>query len=242
MKKLPLLSALLIFAFSFGQTFDWNDFNYYTTNSGSQAVTSTQQGLIVNVYHTHPDADLIVDDGLIYTEFQNSSNEVVLEFINGVANIDLISLVSKSSAGSSVRIEYFRENNSYIGASIIGNFTNYSINPYSAFGQGILDIEKITFDFEDNNWMIGAVNFNNSVLSFNDVDNIEFFIYPNPALEVITIEGLVVKDVIIYYIDGKEVLKISNQNSIDVSSLSKGVYFIKVSDGVNSSTKKFIKN
>ena len=67
-------------------------------------------------------------------------------------------------------------------------------------------------------------------------------IYPNPVKNTLTINGLVVKDIIIYSVLGKVVLKMSNQNSIDVSSLSKGVYFIKVSDGINSSTKQFIKN
>ena len=65
--------------------------------------------------------------------------------------------------------------------------------------------------------------------------------YPNPVKNMLTIDGLVVKDVVIYSVLGKAVLNISNQNTIDVSSLSKGVYFIKVSDGINASTNKFIK-
>ena len=67
-------------------------------------------------------------------------------------------------------------------------------------------------------------------------------IYPNPVRNILTIDGVIVKDVVIYSIYGKEVLNISNQNNVDVSTLSKGIYFIKVSDGINSSTKKFIKN
>jgi len=78
-------------------------------------------------------------------------------------------------------------------------------------------------------------------LSTTDFSN-STTIYPNPVKNILTIDGLVVKDVVIYSIDGKEVLNISNQNIVDVSSLSKGVYFIKISDGINSSTKKFIKN
>mgnify|MGYP001027054689 FL=1 len=67
-------------------------------------------------------------------------------------------------------------------------------------------------------------------------------IYPNPVRNILTIDGVIVKDVVIYSIYGKEVLNISNQNNVDVSTLSKGIYFIKVSDGINSSTKQFIKN
>jgi uncharacterized protein (TIGR02145 family) len=77
-------------------------------------------------------------------------------------------------------------------------------------------------------------------LSTTDFSN-SITIYPNPVKNLLTIDGLVVKDVVIYSVLGKAVLKISNQNTIDVSSLSKGVYFIKVSDGINASIKKFIK-
>jgi hypothetical protein len=77
-------------------------------------------------------------------------------------------------------------------------------------------------------------------LSTTDFSN-SITIYPNPVKNMLTIDGLVVQDVVIYSVLGKVVLKMNNQNTIDVSSLSKGVYFIKVSDGINASTKKFIK-
>ncbi len=79
-------------------------------------------------------------------------------------------------------------------------------------------------------------------LGIDDLNQLDISIYPNPTSDKLYIDGLVVQDVIIYSVLGKEVVKISNQNSIDVSSLSKGVYFIKVSDGINASIKKFIKD
>ena len=95
-----------------------------------------------------------------------------------------------------------------------------------------------------NTWTETCQN-ENSFLQFpnpNHKNKLDILIYPNPVNNMLTIEGRVVKDIIIYSVLGKVVLKMSNQNSIDVSSLSKGVYFIKGSDGINSSTKKFIKN
>ena len=79
-------------------------------------------------------------------------------------------------------------------------------------------------------------------LGIDDLNQLDISIYPNPVKNMLTIDGLVVKDVVIYSLLGKAILKTSNQNTIDVSSLSKGVYFIKVSDGINASTKKFIKD
>lgn len=77
-------------------------------------------------------------------------------------------------------------------------------------------------------------------LSTTDFSN-SIIMYPSPVKNILNIDGLVVKDVVIYSVLGKAVLKINKQNTIDVGSLSKGIYFIKVSDGINASTKKFIK-
>ena len=73
-------------------------------------------------------------------------------------------------------------------------------------------------------------------------------IYPNPANDHITIdfgnldnvEGWNIK---IINILGQEVLsQPMNTDKINVSELSKGVYIIRISDGVNQADKKFIKN
>jgi hypothetical protein len=81
-----------------------------------------------------------------------------------------------------------------------------------------------------------------SVLSTNPIIyESNFNIYPNPTKEYLNIDFSSLESVSIFNILGKELIKESN-NRINVSSLSKGVYFIKVSDGVNSTTKKFIKN
>lgn len=78
--------------------------------------------------------------------------------------------------------------------------------------------------------------------SINDNSTNRFKIFPNPTLEFLNINSLSLDSATIYNILGEEVLKVNNENRIDVSSLSKGVYFIKVSNGINSATKKFIKN
>ena len=74
----------------------------------------------------------------------------------------------------------------------------------------------------------------------NTIFNFKFF--PNPTKNYLYINNLNISNISIYGILGKELIKVSSKNRIDVSSLSKGVYFIKVSDGINTSTKKFIKN
>ena len=79
------------------------------------------------------------------------------------------------------------------------------------------------------------------LLGFSKQELSNFSIYPNPTTDYINIDCSSLESVFVYNILGKELIK-DTTNRINVSSLSKGVYFIKVSDGVNSSTKKFIKN
>ena len=77
----------------------------------------------------------------------------------------------------------------------------------------------------------------------DDQNQLDISIYPNPVSDIVYIDGSSSQlKIVVFDILGKQVLNKSNTNTINVSLLSKGVYFIKVSDGINSSTKKFIKN
>jgi len=72
---------------------------------------------------------------------------------------------------------------------------------------------------------------------------LDVFIYPNPTDNYLFVEGN--KNPIsisIYNLLGAEVITKSATNKINVSELSKGVYIIRISDGVNQADKKFIKN
>ncbi|MEC8133995.1 MAG: T9SS type A sorting domain-containing protein, partial [Bacteroidota bacterium] len=66
-------------------------------------------------------------------------------------------------------------------------------------------------------------------------------IYPNPTSDKITVFGLKVIKMKIYNNLGQLILEANNTNVLNVSSLLAGVYFIKITDGINFSTRKFIK-
>ncbi len=90
-------------------------------------------------------------------------------------------------------------------------------------------------------WTINDAGYNCETAGIDDLGITSFSIYPNPTKEYLNIDCSSLQSVSVYNILGKELLK-GNNNRIDVSSFSKGVYFIKVSDGINASTKKFIKD
>jgi len=106
--------------------------------------------------------------------------------------------------------------------------TGYSI-AYS--NCSYLDNYLWTFSFDS------ALSIENS---YEDV--LEFDLRKNPVADNLIIEGLISLDLCVFNSLGQMLIEAKNTDTLDVSSLTKGVYYIKASDGTKSSTKKFIKN
>jgi len=92
--------------------------------------------------------------------------------------------------------------------------------------------------------IFAGMNFRNVQLSNPDYKLDNFKIYPNPVSELLFIssENTVIESISIYSLTGKKVIDVVNEtNSISVSTLSKGMYFIEISSASGKSVKKFIK-
>lgn len=91
----------------------------------------------------------------------------------------------------------------------------------------------------------GQLNPNAASLSIDSFFASKVSLYPNPANGFVTISSeLEINKVEIYNLLGKRVINTSKlvNNNLDVSSLSKGVYLIKLTSGDAIATRKFIKN
>ena len=80
--------------------------------------------------------------------------------------------------------------------------------------------------------------------SVNDVLASKFNTFPNPANDVVQIvSSLEINKVEMYNVLGKKVTTYFNQhnNNVDISSLSKGIYVLKITSGQSTITKKIIK-
>jgi type IX secretion system substrate protein len=93
-----------------------------------------------------------------------------------------------------------------------------------------------------------AVTVNSCTVGIDEAEDQKMKIYPNPANNVIYIENLFnavnIKNKQINIVDvlGKRVISsVANSvvHQIDISTLSKGLYFIQINDGIT--TYKFIK-
>lgn len=94
---------------------------------------------------------------------------------------------------------------------------------------------------------IGSLNPSVNTLSLtNNVLNVDVNLYPNPVENILNLEmnNLELLSVAFYAFDGKEVLKIeeTKNSSIDISSLSKGIYTLKINTQEGVLNKKIIIN
>ncbi|MES2558605.1 MAG: T9SS type A sorting domain-containing protein [Bacteroidota bacterium] len=78
----------------------------------------------------------------------------------------------------------------------------------------------------------------------NKPEPLTFLMYPNPAKQLVTIEGAELKNaaVVVYDITGKQLKSISMQQSetISVSDLQAGLYFVRVTSEKGTATKRLI--
>ena len=76
-------------------------------------------------------------------------------------------------------------------------------------------------------------------------DNIlaNIYLYPNPTSDLVFIGGVNSElNAVVYDLLGKQVMRKYITKKIDISILEKGVYFVKLSNGINNSVHKIIKN
>ncbi len=84
-------------------------------------------------------------------------------------------------------------------------------------------------------------NINNSTGVNETTPNHEFNIYPNPALNSLTINGAF-KTISLFNTQGQQVIETQSKAEFDLSNLPTGVYFVKITDhNQNVITKKVVK-
>ena len=66
-------------------------------------------------------------------------------------------------------------------------------------------------------------------------------IYPNPSSKYINVNIDSVLEAVVFDLLGKELIRENVTDKLDISTLEKGTYILNLSDGVNTSTHKIIK-
>lgn len=99
--------------------------------------------------------------------------------------------------------------------------------------------------FQDHITYFDEISFGNQTAGINNYAKNSVKLYPNPAKSVVNFSSLsnAVLEVSIYNILGKEVLRSKSvQSQLDISSLNPGMYFLNITQGINTITKKLLVN
>ena len=73
-----------------------------------------------------------------------------------------------------------------------------------------------------------------------DLDN-SFFVYPNPATDIVKVNTNENAILSLFDISGKEVISETKQNSLNLSGLAQGMYFLNMKSKNKLTVKKIIK-
>jgi Leucine-rich repeat (LRR) protein len=167
-------------------------------------------------------------------------------------NVNDNKLTALDLSGNGVLIAIFVENNSLTTLNLKnGNNNNITSGNISLAGNQLTCIIVDNQTFSDTNWSTkkdAIASFSTtdcSTLGIGDVESNTIAVYPNPTRGQLYINNVVLEKATVYDVLGHVVKTASfktgsNNNSVDLSSLAKGIYFIQLQSEGTATTKKII--
>lgn len=180
--------------------------------------------------------DITFPNGLgdLYFEYKKGSGESIREkkieilIVNSDDNIELLGETPGFGASSGLDPQVFSYNKLNINKTGVVKVRIKNVGSDGSLREFVVDNLK---------WN----NFATASQNQNKINNLS--IYPNPASSLINIksDSNAVKEVFIYDVVGKLVLKTNTDLSVNIAPLHDGVYIIKVIQDNKTSSRKFIK-
>ena len=206
--------------------------------NGAGTLTVNTANVLENYFQMQNDFNLELnasqnDIGSIRFKNEGSGQTFNLKMGSGV--VAKFQSYTEKWAGNTVNIENFVDGNVFFGTNNTG-FAQTDIDRITIEGSAPTVGDPLVLDTNGSLWYT-------STLSVKDHTAFEFAVYPNPVKDVLTIntqeplQKIEVADLL-----GRTVFKQNNvSKSVDVSSLNKGVYILKLTSEKGISTKKIIK-
>ena len=252
MKKLYSLCAIMAFsAASFAQAQ-----LPFTFNGGSGVITSTtglsQSGLGSDYTSANVTSNL---------KFDSTGDYIILNYTGTAVQLlfDIKHNKSNTNVWSSTQnvFKVYSSTDGSTYSNVVFDSANYNSVLDSGETRTIEILNQIPqstthlkFIYENKTASIGGnVGFGN--LRLNDAANVlsvkqdniaGLSIYPNPANTVVNISSDLngIKNVEIYDVLGKQVIKTSTEMAVNVSALNAGVYMVKITQDGKSATRKLV--
>ena len=208
----------------------------------------------------------VLEDGFTITALGTGSNDVVYlnpGFVGNISHlvgatsfVDYTIITFEGTEVYAVGQDIFFNNSlesDYriydIDGNLIDSFTLTSDNVVTENFFGFisdLPIGRVEIEgAEDDGELIGNLSFGNcEVLSVNDNLQSLVSVYPNPTSDILNIEvppSVEITNANLYSMLGKNIEVSLTQNTLDISNLSRGVYFLTLETNQGSLTQKVVK-
>ncbi len=166
-------------------------------------------------------------------EDSSSLGEGACNTFNGVYDISAFEMIPVS----------FNNTNDDCGIQIHNSFENDYFGFISEGFQYTIAQESDGLTLYMDTPLMSGLTFKEFPLSISESIIFEVNIYPNPTSDklFISFENNITSNFSIYTISGKKIITQKYINPIDVSELSKGIYFIELISNKGKTVKKFIK-
>jgi cyanophycinase-like exopeptidase len=143
---------------------------------------------------------------------------------------------------SGVPLEWNMDNNAIKVYNVKGTINGENSFNVSTWGSGIGGLWQEWYIlngqlFENQSNEIECQSMFNAELQSLDIK-----LHPNPSSDYIYINTDSELEAIVYNLLGKQVMKEYVSDKLDISCLEKGTYIVNLTDGINNSTQKIIKN
>jgi hypothetical protein len=169
---------------------------------------------------------------------------------SGVSVTDQIAVLQDAQSGEILNVALLTDNNNNYAFNNITDNSNFKIFISSFIYPNWIPAEistttgnTYTIDFICLNDSVYPTTFSN--IENNEINKVDFKLYPNPASNLIKLENIPDNSTIkIFNTTGQLILsdKRSSKSVIDISDLKSGTYIIVVSDKNNIGTATFVKN
>ncbi len=221
----------------------------FTINSGSFGIefgnSATGDGVIVNVYeidsgfpNTFDESSILGSSNMIDIPTNTNNTVFSFDFPNPIVvspNVEMI--LVEVRLGGQAQLVFMG------GTSTSSDFSWWNpLNHQSCQGQPNTYQTTVDLNRPNLNYYITVTGDN--LLGVDQIDDLDFSISPNPVYNTLNIQQSELHEIVktqVFDINGKVVLEDDATKTLNVSSFSSGLYFLRLETRHGFATKKFVK-
>jgi hypothetical protein len=210
---------------------------------GTNSVTEVTIGDNATIQYNGNDCQgIVLTDGVDITSYTNMHVDVYIE-----AGVDLTSKVFnlkfvQQPGGAALEVNF---NAASSPALVAGSWLSIDVPVDLSTFTGFKEFGITAGNLKNQVWYDNLYIYKSATLSVSDNELLNVSMYPNPTASKLNISAAsTIKNASIFNVIGKKVMSLNinkNSESIDVSSLASGIYFLKYNVNDKVGTAKFIK-